>query len=49
LLLELTLSLPNTPRWNLIARLHHRSGVGGIFNGVNGGSNALGLGIKYKF
>jgi hypothetical protein len=49
LLLELSFSLPNTPQWNLIGRLHHRSGVAGIFNGANGGSNGLGLGIKYKF
>jgi hypothetical protein len=49
LLLELSFSLPNSPQWNLIGRLHHRSGVAGIFNGANGGSNGLGLGIKYKF
>lgn len=49
LMLELTFGLPKTPQWNLVVRLHHRSGIFGIFDGVEGASNALGMGLKYKF
>jgi hypothetical protein len=49
LMLELTFALPETPKWSLAVRLHHRSGVLGIFNDVEGASNALGMGLKYKF
>jgi len=49
LMFELTFTLPKFPKWSLISRLHHRSGVYGLFNGVYGGSNATGLGMKYTF
>lgn len=49
LMLEVTFALPETPKWSLVVRLHHRSGVLGIFNDVEGASNALGMGLKYKF
>lgn len=49
LLLELAFSLPDFHQWSLIARIHHRSGMGGLFNDVHGASNAWGLGIKYAF
>ena len=49
LLFELAFSLPDSPKWSLVARLHHRSGVDGLFGNVRGASNALGLGIKYRF
>jgi len=49
LLLELTFALPSTPQWNLIGRIHHRSGAGGTFNDVNGASNSVALGLKYLF
>jgi hypothetical protein len=49
LMFEFDFALPNNPRWSLVTRLHHRSGVYGLFNGVNGASNALGLGIRYHF
>ncbi len=49
LLLELTFALPSTPQWNLIGRIHHRSGAGGTFNDVNGASNSVALGVKYLF
>jgi hypothetical protein len=35
--------------WSLVVRSHHRSGVFGLFNGVEGASNSLGLGVKYRF
>jgi hypothetical protein len=49
LMLELTFSLPQTPNWYLVTRIHHRSGAFGLFNGVTGASNAWGFGIKYRF
>lgn len=49
LMFEAAFSLPPLPRWDVFARIHHRSGAGGIFNDVNGGSNAYGVGIRYKF
>jgi hypothetical protein len=30
-------------------RWHHRSGMWGLFNGVEGGSNSAQLGLRYKF
>ncbi len=47
LMIELTFALPDYPEWNLITRIHHRSGIWGIFDKVKGGTNAIGLGIKY--
>jgi hypothetical protein len=49
LMLELSFVLPNQARWNVFARLHHRSGVFGLYNGVSGASNALGAGVRYTF
>jgi hypothetical protein len=49
LMFEFDFSLPSHPRWSLVTRLHHRSGIYGLFNGVDGASNALGLGIRYHF
>jgi hypothetical protein len=49
LMFEFDFALPDNPRWSLVTRLHHRSGVYGLFNGVDGASNALGLGIRYHF
>jgi hypothetical protein len=49
LLLELALGLPEYPRWDLVIRVHHRSGVAGLFGGVDGGANFVCGGIKYSF
>lgn len=46
---ETAFSLPEIPQWSLIVRLHHRSGVFGLFKGVYGASNALCAGIRYDF
>jgi hypothetical protein len=47
---EFTFALPRIPQWRLVAGiLHHRSGAAGAFNGVRGGSNGLGIGIRYWF
>ena len=46
---ELDFAVPGAPRFNLFTRLHHRSGIFGLINGVDGGSNMLGIGLKYTF
>lgn len=46
-LLELTFGLPRLPQWDLVLRIHHRSGVFGVLGGS--GSSVPTLGIKYKF
>ncbi|WP_373501163.1 hypothetical protein [Desulfococcus sp.] len=48
LMFEAAFGLPSYPKWDLIVRLHHRSGVFGLFNDVHGGSNAIGVGLRYK-
>ena len=47
--LEATFRLPRQERWSLLFRIHHRSGVFGTFNGVDGGSNTLAIGLRYEF
>jgi len=49
LLLEWAFGLPREPAWDLVFRIHHRSGVFGLFDGVDGGSNVLAIGLKYVF
>jgi len=49
LLLEWTFGLPSEPDWDLVLRIHHRSGIFGLFDGVDGGSNVLAVGVKYTF
>ncbi len=49
MLVELTLGMPALPQWRVFVRIHHRSGVFGLINGVDGGSNAVGFGVRYDF
>ncbi|MBW1893737.1 MAG: hypothetical protein JRI91_08600 [Deltaproteobacteria bacterium] len=49
LLFEITFALPQLSEWHAILRVHHRSGMFGTMNGVSGGSNFIGAGIKYDF
>lgn len=49
LVFEGAFTLPKAPRWSLVARIHHRSSVFGLFGDVRGGSNFLALGIRYQF
>lgn len=49
LLVELDFAPPSRPEWGLVLRLHHRSGIFGLYNGVNGGSNYVGAGLRYAF
>ena len=49
LLFEAAFGLPDVPQWEVVARIHHRSGAFGLFNGVTGASNAWGVGMRYNF
>jgi len=49
LMFEATFAHPAYPRLQLVARIHHRSGVYGLYHAKNAGSNAIGLGVKYLF
>ena len=49
LMFEFAFSLPHVPQWSLVTGIHHRSGAGGVFNGVQGASNAWVIGIRYTF
>lgn len=48
LALEATLSPSSMPGWSVVARIHHRSGVFGLFGGVRGASNILTLGLRRR-
>lgn len=49
LLVELAFGLPTQCEWDLFVRVHHRSGIFGLINDVDSGSNFIGCGIRYKF
>jgi hypothetical protein len=50
LMLELTGGPPSIPQWDLVTRIHHRSGAGKILGSdVEGASNSITLGLKYRF
>ena len=52
---EITFGLPDQPNWDLVFRLHHRSGGReywgpvGIFNGTGGGVQYGEIGLRYRF
>lgn len=46
ILIEVTFAVPDSP-WSLVTRIHHRSGVWGLFG--HSGSNVLEAGIRYRF
>ncbi len=46
---ELTLGLPQYPRWSLIFRIHHRSGAYGLIGDGESGANYLCTGLKFAF
>jgi len=49
MLVEVAAGVPSIPAWDLVFRIHHRSGVFGLFDGVDGGSNVIAFGLKYRF
>jgi hypothetical protein len=48
LLFEATFAAPHDPRWQLVVRIHHRSGAFGLY-AKKDVSNAFGIGIRYLF
>ena len=46
---EATFALPKHPDWQLVYRLHHRSGVFGLLGADNAGNTAVQLGIRHYF
>jgi hypothetical protein len=49
LLAEWEFAPPRSDRVAMVLRVHHRSGVFGLFDGVHGGSNFVGVGVRYRF
>jgi len=49
LMLEVELAPPDDSPWSFVARIHHRSGVFGLYDGVSKGSNLLAAGLRYRF
>lgn len=49
MMVETAFHLPSVSDWELVFRVHHRSGGYGTFNDVRGGSNYLCLGLRYNF
>jgi hypothetical protein len=49
MMFEWTFDLPHYFGWSLVWRFHHRSGAFGLFDGVYGAANAMGIGLKYRF
>jgi hypothetical protein len=46
---EATFAIPHYPQWQLALRLHHRSGVFGLYGADNAGSNYFTVGLRYNF
>lgn len=49
LMVDLTLAHPKLPELALLFRWHHRSGIFGLLDNVNGGSDFFTMGLKYTF
>ena len=49
LMFELTMALPKWKNESLFFRIHHRSGMFGMFGGADGGSNLLVFGLRLGF
>lgn len=49
LMLELEAAPPSARHWSGTLRIHHRSGVFGTFSGIQGGSNFVTTGLRYRF
>lgn len=46
---EFAFALPEHRQHEMFMRLHHRSGVWGLFDGVHGASDAFVMGYRYRF
>jgi hypothetical protein len=49
LMFELECVIPKHPTMSLFARIHHRSGIYGLIDGVSGGSNMVTGGFRIRF
>lgn len=49
IMLELELAPPQQDEWSFVTRIHHRSGVFGLYDGVSKGSNLVTVGVRYRF
>lgn len=48
LMVEATIALPSYPQWQAVYRLHHRSGVFGLYTSGVVGSTAVAVGLRYQ-
>jgi len=48
LMLELSFNIPQKSSWDIFSRIHHRSGVFGLFNNVTEGSNVVCIGLRRR-
>jgi len=46
---EATFALPDHPDWQLVYRLHHRSGIFGLLGADNVGNTAVQVGLRHYF
>jgi hypothetical protein len=49
ILVELAFAVPQYESWDIFVRIHHRSSVFGVIDGISTGSNFVGLGLRYRF
>ncbi|GAB4177945.1 MAG: hypothetical protein Kow0020_13960 [Wenzhouxiangellaceae bacterium] len=49
LMAEVAFAPPGDARWAVFVRLHHRSGAKGLFKDVDGGSNFITGGLRWRF
>jgi hypothetical protein len=49
LMVEIDFAVPNVSKWRVFSRIHHRSSVFGIIDGVMAGSNYVTFGVRYHF
>ncbi|MCP5367115.1 MAG: hypothetical protein H6907_20040 [Hyphomicrobiales bacterium] len=49
LMFEIEVTKPGAEHWSGFMRIHHRSGVFGLYNDVSKGSNFLVWGLRYRF
>ncbi|MEX1147531.1 MAG: hypothetical protein WEB93_04020 [Sphingomonadales bacterium] len=46
---EVTFAHPDRPNVEWMVRIHHRSGIFGLINGVSGGSNHVSTGLRVRY
>lgn len=49
ILVETAFALPRAPDWDVFLRIHHRSSVFGLFDGLFTASNFVGMGVRFRF